>query len=871
MYRSRPLAPASLSILCSVITTAVLLCAPVSARAEQLCDPSFEDCRARLLELIRAETVGIDVAFWFMEDARYSNELIKRAQAGVPIRVIIDPRANSTYPLNADRLAELAAAGLPMRKKVSSGILHWKMMLFDGQDVVQFSAANYSPWALKPVEPYLNYTDEVIYFSSDPSVVNSFRTKYDDLWTNTSGYATYANITTPLVRRYARFSIDPELNFPPLQSYRSRAVRAYDAEQTAIDVTMFRITDRAHTDAMIRAINRGVPVRLITEPDQYRDPTRYWHAWNVDRLYVAGAEIRHRAHQGSTHQKSITLSSQGLTIFGSSNWTSPSSSSQEEHNYFTVKPTFFQYFTDQFDRKWNNLTGNLETKPFVPLPPGAPAVSSPANLATGVATSGVVLRWVADLWSHKYDVYFGTTPDPALLAANLELGPSVSASDAKQYSLPALAPGTTYYWRIASKTMAGMAASSAVRSFTTAGSGGTTPPPPSGDDVVIHPGTVAQTVGQWTIVSDASAASGAAVALPNANVAKISTALASPADYFEVTFNAQAGMAYRVWIRGRAQSDYWGNDSVHVQFSGSVNENGATAWRIGTTSSTEINLEDCSGCGLSGWGWQDNGWGVGVMGPIVRFAATGPQTMRVQAREDGLRIDQIVLSPSRYFSTAPGALKNDATILAESDGSGDGGDPPPPPPPPPPTDGSEILLYAASAPLTAGAWVRESAADAAGGALLRHPDGGAAKILTPLASPVDYFELTFDAVAGVPYRLWIRGRAERNYWGNDSVHVQFTNSVDANGTAAWRIGTSSSTEVNLEDCSGCGLSGWGWQDNGWGVNVAGPVIRFATTGRQTIRIQTREDGFAIDQIVLSSSRYLTASPGALRNDTTILR
>jgi hypothetical protein len=35
----------------------------------------------------------------------------------------------------------------------------------------------------------------------------------------------------------------------------------------------------------------------------------------------------------------------------------------------------------------------------------------------------------------------------------------------------------------------------------------------------------------------------------------------------------------------------------------------------------------------------------------------------VQVREDGLSIDQIVLGADKYLSVAPGALKNDATIL----------------------------------------------------------------------------------------------------------------------------------------------------------------------------------------------------------------
>ena len=54
---------------------------------------------------------------------------------------------------------------------------------------------------------------------------------------------------------------------------------------------MYRITDSRHADAMIAAKTRGIPVRLITEPQQYRDPIRHWHSWNIDRMYMAGIEI----------------------------------------------------------------------------------------------------------------------------------------------------------------------------------------------------------------------------------------------------------------------------------------------------------------------------------------------------------------------------------------------------------------------------------------------------------------------------------------------------------------------------------------------------------------------------------------------------
>ena len=42
--------------------------------------------------------------------------------------------------------------------------------------------------------------------------------------------------------------------------------------------------------------------------------------------------------------------------------------------------------------------------------------------------------------------------------------------------------------------------------------------------------------------------------------------------------------------------------------------------------------------------------------------------------------------------------------------------------------------------------------------------------------------------AGIPYRLWIRGKADGNYWANDSMFIQFDRSTNASGTARFRIG-----------------------------------------------------------------------------------
>jgi hypothetical protein len=146
--------------------------------------------------------------------------------------------------------------------------------------------------------------------------------------------------------------------------------------------------------------------------------------------------------------------------------------------------------------------------------------------------------------------------------------------------------------------------------------------------------------------------------------------------------------------------------------------------------------------------------------------------------------------------------------------------------PPPPA--SDIVLYASEAAVRVGNWQVVADSSAAGGARISNPDAGAAKLVTPLANPTSYFEMTFTAPASTAYHLWMRGKAQNDFWGNDSVFVQFSDSLDSTGTATDRIGTTSAETYNLEDCSGCGLSGWGWQDNGWGVGVLGPHIYFRT-------------------------------------------
>ena len=657
-----------------------------SASGECLCDSSYEDCRTPLLQLIRNEppSGGIDVSIWFMSDARYSSEIIKRWQAGVPVRVIVDTEADADYAGNKAVRDALVAARIPIRNcTTSAGINHWKAMIFAGQRKVQFSAANYANGSLSPIVPYTEYVDEAIYFTDDDSIVQSFMKKFDDHWTDTVNFTNFANITTPLARNYPTYAIDPSLNFVPDQHFENRLVSEIAREGVQIDAVIFRILSAKVPDALIARHKAGVDVRLITEEEQYRNTSKFWHAYNVDRMYAEGIpiKVKNNVTEQDVHQKSIVLHTRSLAtdrapmvVFGSSNWTTSSSTGQREHNYFSRKPWMVNWFIDQFERKWTNTRvdgspiGTQVFKAFTPLPPQTPVYASPVNDAVGQATT-VTLKWEGGWWAHKYDIYVDTDGGFSAPPVIVDYMPSFSTSgvtSAKEsFTVTGLLPGTTYYWKVVSKTMANVTKTGLTWRFTTAGTAATPPPTDSGTtaaDVVLYPGDAVR-VGNWKNVSDATGAAGRRLQNPDAAASKLTTALASPANYFEMKFNAEAGRPYRLWMRMKALNNSPYNDSVHVQFSNAVNGTGSPVFRIGTSGSTEINLEDCSGCGLRDWGWQDNGWGVGVMGPAIYFATSGPQTIRVQVREDGVGIDQVVLSPGTYLNRSPGALKSDTVIL----------------------------------------------------------------------------------------------------------------------------------------------------------------------------------------------------------------
>lgn len=840
----------------TVTLLALLVFGVVQATAQEyLMYPDTQDVRSEIIRKINAENVRIDISAWYLTEHSISLALVNRWRAGIPVRLLgdrvsifeIDPKTRTEFEY-------LANAGIPIRLRYNPTsfpyIDHWKCGIFVGQGIVEFGSANWTPFELYPAS-LTNFKDETAMFTDDQALVNAFKTRFDEFWADTTSFldwpAAYQretgivwNGTNPMV--IDRTRLEPTYPSPPGMVWSqgteltTAMTNAINAESSAIDFVVYRLSVPNVTDALVNKIRAGVPVRVFVEPTQYRNiqwPEYWLTGARVDQLWVAGAQIKQRTHSGLTHMKVLITSASALQ--GSSNFTK---NWQRDHNYFipaSGKPALYQSIKGHFQDMWTD-TANYGD--FYPQAPRAATLSSPGNGFTGVATTPT-LRWDRAPWAVAYDVYLGTSSGAMTFQGRVN---AVLTEDPPlQYSYTVstpLQPATTYYWKVVSRTFATdvdprLTASSATNFFTTSGdpgSGGGGSGPYGGTPVSL-PGTIQSENfdegGQGVAYFDTSAG--------NSGGKYRTTDV-------DIESTTDTGLGYDVGWTGAGE---WLNYTVNVAASGTydidvrVAANGA-----GGTFHLEANGVDKTGPLTipNTGGWQR--W-VTVTRTGVSLSA-GRQVLR-------LAID----------GAGPTGVIGNFNYIAVRDSSA----PPPPPPPPAP----EIVIYAADVPQADihGNWAAIADATAAGGIKMASTDFGAATVSTPLAAPADFVDVTFNAVAGTKYRLWLRVNAEVDSKYNDSLYVQFSGAVNSAGTPIYRMGTSQGLNVNQATCSTCVPAGWGWLNNAYWLGDTGEIW-FSTTGTQTMRIQIREDGVRFDQIVISPSTYLTSAPGPKSNDSTIV-
>jgi hypothetical protein len=484
------------------------------------------------------------------------------------------------------------------------------------------------------------------------------------------------------------------------------------------------------------------------------------------------------------------------------------------------------------------VRGGTTAPPVPPAPalPGTPATPSPATLSTGVSTSAR-LGWAATDAS-TYDLMLGISSPPVTV-----VGTNLAAASYQ----PALAPGTRYFWQVVARNAAGSTAGP-VWSFTTA----TAPPPATG----LPTPWINQDIGLVGVSGSATYSNGVFTVIGGG------LDIWGTADAFHYVSQPLAGDG-EIVARVSALQNTHPNAKAGVMMRGSF---AAAAPHVMLNAAVDGSIELIS---------------RSAAGRAATFIAGGsqPRPAWLKLTRAGSLITGSVSRDGQYWSivgsTTVSGLAHAGLVVTSADTStrnvstfdsvlvstGSG----------PAVPVGDVVIYASDVTQGGlhGSWQTASDSTSPNRIKLTTTNAGVTATSSPLASPTHYVDISFNAAAGTPYTVWLRLRALNNSASNDSVWLQFSD-ARAGGTPIYAIGSTSGLLITLAtDGTGSGLNQWGWTNGAYWLSQTATVT-FASSGQHTLRVQVREDGVQLDQIVLSPSLYLTEAPGQSSGDQTIV-
>ena len=778
------------------------------------------DLTDALLYEINRETQAIDLIVYRLTIPAITDALIAKRQAGVPIRVFVEQTQyrNLLYPeyeLTGANIDRLWAAGIPVKQRQHEGLMHMKTLITSN------TALNGSSNFTKNWERDHNY---FISPTSKPLLYQALKNRFNAMWNDTTNYAVFqpqnpapAPLLTPA---YSSFDVSTTVT---LQWKRAQWATSYDIYLGTSSGSQPLV---GHVDAVM---TESPPATYSFTPSQPLLPntTYYWKV--VSRTYATDVNP---ARIATSEFWAFTTGSgpsggTGSGPFGSQPLALPGTMQAENFDNGGANVAFFDTTSGNSGGQFRNTDVDVET-----------------TTDTG---GGFNVGWIAPGEWLKYSVNVGTAGAYTLEFRVAGAGGGgtlhVEGLGGTNLTGPVQIPDTGGWqnWTTVTKPNVNLTAGPQVwtvvfdgaignLNYIRVSSSGSPPPPPPPPTATPLPGTL-----QAEAFDEGAS-----------GVAYLDNSPGNDGGQFRATgvdieATSDAGGGYNV---GWAFAGEWLKYTVNVGAAGTYDiEARVASAGAGGTFHIEVNGVDRTGPFTvpNTGGWQT--W-VTIRKTGLALAA-GQQTWRLVMDTNGA-------------TTAVGNF-NYIRVTA----SGSGGVTPPPVP--------EVVIYGSDVPAAnlRGNWARVSDTTAAGGIKIASADRAGATVGTPLAAPVDYFDVTFNAQAGVRYRLWLRMSAAAGNKFNDSIWVQFSGSNDSAGAPRYRIGTAQALNVNLATCSDCVPAGWGWQNRAyWEIDTG--EVWFATTGAQTIRIQIREDGAAIDQIVVSPGRFVDGAPGPPTLDTTIV-
>lgn len=281
-----------------------------------------------LVDDIRAARESVDVAMYNFSLDEAGFALIEAQQRGVRVRILLDSDAGGNR-----WVGRFDQARVPLTTDGRESLMHNKFVIIDGQKLWTGS---------------LNLTRSGIYKDAnnmlrfDSAEMAGVYTRLFDLMAVERRFSQQRTTTTSADLRVGGSEV--EALFSPEDGAAARLIRLIDSADSSLDILAYSFTNNRLADAILRAQDRGVRVRMLFDEDQTHESGS-----DYGFLRQSGVEARLDGSPELQHNKVILVDGE-VTVSGSYNFTRSADRSNDENIVIVHDPSITSLFTAEFER-----------------------------------------------------------------------------------------------------------------------------------------------------------------------------------------------------------------------------------------------------------------------------------------------------------------------------------------------------------------------------------------------------------------------------------------------------------------------------------------------------------------------------------------
>jgi len=315
-----------------------------------------------LIRAIDAANTSIDVAIHGLGLREVAAALLRAKKRGVKIRVVMNQthvfpeKPRDTRTAEVQMLMDEGFELKMLRGGDMFGVMHNKIAIFDNQ-ILETGSYNWTHAAD-------TWHWENAMFHAERARVAAYQAHWDWMWSISAKIPNKAPaMPTPIPEGEPRPNLPPAPDdnerpvyfnggFFPAQTFSPGRVtahleRAIDASKTSIDLANFSFTSEVLRDALMRAKERGVAVRIVFDAQQYKYLAEMH--WFIDNGFDVMLSAGKSGEKGVMHHKFAVFDGT-LVEAGSFNWTRNGERNNYENAMFLNAPDDVAAFAAAFKR-----------------------------------------------------------------------------------------------------------------------------------------------------------------------------------------------------------------------------------------------------------------------------------------------------------------------------------------------------------------------------------------------------------------------------------------------------------------------------------------------------------------------------------------